>query len=165
MRLTQSSVCPGSISAVGIWMKLMHRSSRPGLWPEGGGHLVELTYHPQRLRLLSEEAGRPTSDAMVGHPRCVFLYSPVGSAIRTSEPQPVIFPSPAELPDQKQLHYTETLLQHVSPGLQLELRGPSLWALRMGKCKVYWGGGQPYGLHQPLHPSPAAGAQLPYSHL
>lgn len=23
---------------------------------------MELTYHPQRLRLLSEEAGRPTSD-------------------------------------------------------------------------------------------------------
>ncbi|EDL18026.1 interferon regulatory factor 7, isoform CRA_c [Mus musculus] len=133
-------------------MKKMHRSSRPGLWPEGGGHLVELTCHPQRLRLLSEEseeAGRPTS---AGHPRCVFLYSPMAPAVRTSEPQPVIFPSPAELPDQKQLHYTETLLQHVSPGLQLELRGPSLWALRMGKCKVYWEVGSPMGTTGPSTP-------------
>ncbi|XP_027264787.1 interferon regulatory factor 7 isoform X5 [Cricetulus griseus] len=284
--LTQSSVCPGSILVAGIWMKLMHVSSRPGLWPEEGGHLVEVTCHPQKLRLLSEQAGKPTSavhstaqgalsciktiqgtlltptrcidltrsldalgvslgpfsargnaglqtpspllsgdagdlllqvlqyslldnhllgsdsvpsqdpgqeqehasedphatwqveavpsprlqhpalisernlgyldvtimykgrtvlQAMVGHPRCVFLYSPMSSAIRTSEPQPVIFPSPAELPDQKQLHYTETLLQHVSPGLQLEVQGLSLWALRMGKCKVYWEVGSPMG--------------------
>uniref|UniRef100_A0A8C2MHU7 Interferon regulatory factor 7 n=1 Tax=Cricetulus griseus TaxID=10029 RepID=A0A8C2MHU7_CRIGR len=89
--------------------------------------------------------GRTVLQAMVGHPRCVFLYSPMSSAIRTSEPQPVIFPSPAELPDQKQLHYTETLLQHVSPGLQLEVQGLSLWALRMGKCKVYWEVGSPMG--------------------
>ncbi|CAH6793341.1 interferon regulatory factor 7 isoform X1 [Phodopus roborovskii] len=89
--------------------------------------------------------GRTVLQAMVGHPSCVFLYSPMSSAVRNSEPQPVIFPSPAELPDQKQLHYTETLLQHVSPGLQLELQGLSLWALRMGKCKVYWEVGSPMG--------------------
>lgn len=88
--LTQSSVCPGSILVAGIWMKLMHVSSRwypiqpaiqicrnsqgihpqsmfsvlsfrPGLWPEEGGHLVEVTCHPQKLRLLSEQAGKPTS--------------------------------------------------------------------------------------------------------
>ncbi|XP_029398184.1 interferon regulatory factor 7 isoform X2 [Mus pahari] len=96
--------------------------------------------------------GRTVLQAMVGHPRCVFLYNPMAPAVRTSEPQPVIFPSPAELPDQKQLHYTETLLQHVSPGLQLELRGPSLWALRMGKCKVYWEVGSPMGTTDPSTP-------------
>nr|BDH21836.1 intereferon regulatory factor 7 [Mus musculus] len=96
--------------------------------------------------------GRTVLQAVVGHPRCVFLYSPMAPAVRTSEPQPVIFPSPAELPDQKQLHYTETLLQHVSPGLQLELRGPSLWALRMGKCKVYWEVGSPMGTTGPSTP-------------
>lgn len=93
--------------------------------------------------------GRTVLQAMVGHPSCLFLYSPMGSAIRTSEPQLVIFPSPAELPDQKQLHYTEMILQHVSPGLQLELRGLSLWALRMGKCKVYWEVGSPMGSTNP----------------
>ncbi|XP_051001577.1 interferon regulatory factor 7 isoform X5 [Acomys russatus] len=96
--------------------------------------------------------GRTVLQAMVGHPSCVFLYSPVGLAT-TSQPQPVIFPSPAELPDQKQLRYTETLLQHVSPGLQLELRGPSLWALRMGKCKVYWEVGSPTGSIDPSTPA------------
>ncbi|XP_057634812.1 interferon regulatory factor 7 isoform X3 [Chionomys nivalis] len=97
--------------------------------------------------------GRTVLQAMVGHPSCVFLYSPMSSAIRNSEPQPVIFPSPAELPDQKQLLYTETLLQHVSPGLQLELRGPSLYALRMGKCKVYWEVGSPMGSTNPSTPA------------
>ncbi|OBS70876.1 hypothetical protein A6R68_00545 [Neotoma lepida] len=96
--------------------------------------------------------GRTVLQAMVGHPSCVFLYSPMSSVIN-SEPQQVIFPSPAELPDQKQLHYTETLLQHVSPGLQLELRGPSLWALRMGKCKVYWEVGSPMGSTNPSTPA------------
>nr|XP_048314370.1 interferon regulatory factor 7 isoform X2 [Myodes glareolus] len=96
--------------------------------------------------------GRTVLQAMVGHPSCVFLYSPTSSVIN-SEPQPVIFPSPAELPDQKQLHYTETLLQHVSPGLQLELRGLSLYALRMGKCKVYWEVGSPMGSTNPSTPA------------
>lgn len=36
-------------------------SFRPGLWPEGGGHLAAVTRHPQRPRLLSEQAGKPTS--------------------------------------------------------------------------------------------------------
>ncbi|XP_059105853.1 interferon regulatory factor 7 isoform X2 [Peromyscus eremicus] len=96
--------------------------------------------------------GRTVLQAMVGYPSCVFLYSPMNTAINPA-PQPVIFPSPAELPDQKQLHYTETLLQHVSPGLQLELRGPSLWALRMGKCKVYWEVGSPMGSTNPSTPA------------
>ncbi|XP_075828851.1 interferon regulatory factor 7 isoform X3 [Microtus pennsylvanicus] len=97
--------------------------------------------------------GRTVLQAMVGYPSCVFLYSPMSSAIRNSEPQQVIFPSPAELPDRKQLHYTETLLQHVSPGLQLELQGPSLYALRMGKCKVYWEVGSPMGSTNPSTPA------------
>lgn len=97
--------------------------------------------------------GRTVLQAMVGYPSCVFLYSPMNSAAINPAPQPVIFPSPAELPDQKQLRYTETLLQHVSPGLQLELRGPSLWALRMGKCKVYWEVGSPMGSTNPSTPA------------
>lgn len=36
--------------------------SRTGLWPEGGGHLVEVICHHQRLRLLREQVGKPTSD-------------------------------------------------------------------------------------------------------
>lgn len=108
--------------------------------------------NPGSLDVTIMYKGRTVLQAMVVHPSCVFLYSPMGSVI-TAQPQPVMFPSPAELPDQKQLRYTETLLQHVSPGLQLELRGLSLWALRMGKCKVYWEVGSPTGSTNPSTPA------------
>ncbi|XP_007465980.1 PREDICTED: interferon regulatory factor 7 [Lipotes vexillifer] len=89
--------------------------------------------------------GRTVLQEVVGRPSCVLLYGPPGVGGGASEPQQVAFPSPAELPDQKQLHYTEKLLQHVAPGLQLELRGLRLWARRLGKCKVYWEVGGPLG--------------------
>ncbi|CAO2583861.1 Interferon regulatory factor 7 [Lemmus lemmus] len=126
------------------------------LEPEPGADPVP-SQNPERNRgsldVTIMYKGRTVLQAMVGHPSCVFLYSPMNSAIRSSEPQPVMFPSPAELPDQKQLRYTETLLQHVSPGLQLELRGLSLYALRMGKCKVYWEVGSPMGSTNPSTPA------------
>lgn len=97
--------------------------------------------------------GRTVLQVVVGHPSCVFLYGPPDPVVRATEPQQVVFPSPAELPDQKQLHYTEKLLQHVTPGLQLELRGLALWARRMGKCKVYWEVGSPLGSASPSSPA------------
>ncbi|XP_032497360.1 interferon regulatory factor 7 isoform X1 [Phocoena sinus] len=89
--------------------------------------------------------GRTVLQAVVGRPSCVLLYGPPDGGGGASEHQRVAFPSPAQLPDQKQLHYTEKLLQHVAPGLQLELRGLRLWARRLGKCKVYWEVGGPLG--------------------
>nr|XP_044994109.1 interferon regulatory factor 7 [Jaculus jaculus] len=89
--------------------------------------------------------GRTVLQAVMRQPRCVFLYNPVGSPILAPEPQQVVFPSPAELPDQKQVLYTERLLQHVAPGLKLELQGPVLWAQRQGRCQVYWEVGSPLG--------------------
>ncbi|XP_022420976.1 interferon regulatory factor 7 isoform X2 [Delphinapterus leucas] len=89
--------------------------------------------------------GRTVLQEVVGRPSCVLLYGPPDVGGGASEHQRVAFPSPAELPDQKQLHYTEKLLQHVAPGLQLELRGLRLWARRLGKCKVYWEVGGPLG--------------------
>lgn len=100
--------------------------------------------------------GRTVLQEVVGRPRCVLLYGPPGPAGQAGEPQEpqrVAFPSPAELPDQKQLHYTEKLLQHVAPGLQLELRWPGLWARRLGKCKVYWEVGGPLGSDSPATPA------------
>lgn len=97
--------------------------------------------------------GRTVLQEVVGRPSCMFLYGPPSLAPEAMEPQPVAFPSPAELPDQKQLHYTEKLLQHVAPGLQLELRGPGLWARRLGKCKVYWEVGGPLGSTSPSTPA------------
>lgn len=97
--------------------------------------------------------GRTVLQEMVGGPSCVLLYGSPGPAGAAAEPQQVAFPSPAELPDQKQLHYTEKLLQHVAPGLQLEFRGPKLWARRLGKCKVYWEVGGPLGSGSPSTPA------------
>ncbi|XP_058382104.1 interferon regulatory factor 7 [Diceros bicornis minor] len=97
--------------------------------------------------------GRTVLQEVVGRPSCVFLYGPPSLSVEATEPQQVAFPSPAELPDQKQLHYTEKLLQHVAPGLQLELRGPGLWARRLGKCKVFWEVGGPLGSASPSTPA------------
>lgn len=93
--------------------------------------------------------GRTVLQEVVWHPSFVLLYGPPSLATRATEPHCVAFPSPAKLADQKQLHYTEKLLQHVAPGLQLELRGPGLWARRLGKCKVYWEVGGPLGSASP----------------
>ncbi|KAM9219978.1 interferon regulatory factor 7 [Dugong dugon] len=93
--------------------------------------------------------GRPVLQEVVGRASCVLLYRTPGPAAEAVDAQLVAFPSPAELPDQKQLRYTEELLRHVDPGLQLELRGGSLWARRLGKCKVYWEVGGPLGSASP----------------
>ncbi|XP_052517834.1 interferon regulatory factor 7 [Budorcas taxicolor] len=110
--------------------------SQLGLQPEPSLGVLDLTILYKGRTVLQEVVGRPS---------CVLLYGPPGAAGEALGPQQVAFPSPAELPDQKQLHYTEKLLQHVAPGLQLELRGLWLWARRLGKCKVYWEVGGPLG--------------------
>lgn len=108
---------------------------------------------PRALDVTIMYKGRTVLQAVVEHPSCVFLYSPLGAGGEAQQPQQVVFPSPAELPDQKQLHYTQELLQHVAPGLQLELGGVALWARRMGKCKVYWEVGSPQGSASPSTPA------------
>lgn len=100
------------------------------------------------LELLNTEPSLPRA----GHTVPVHQAQETGPATTATEPQHVAFPSPAELPDQKQMHYTEKLLQHVAPGLQLELRGCRLWARRRGKCKVYWEVGGPLGSASPSTP-------------
>ncbi|KAF6103800.1 interferon regulatory factor 7 [Phyllostomus discolor] len=108
---------------------------------------------PGALHVTILYKGRTVLQQVLGHPSCVLLYGTPDPATRASAPQLVAFPSPAELPDQKQLQYTETLLQHVAPGLQLDLRGSELWARRGGKCKVYWEVGGPLASDSPSSPA------------
>lgn len=108
---------------------------------------------PGALHVTIMYKGRTVLQEVVGRPSCVLLYGAPGLAIQATEPQLVAFPSPTELPDQKQLHYTEKLLQHVAPGLLLELRGSALWARRLGKCKVYWEVGSPLSSDSPSTPA------------
>nr|AOQ26356.1 IRF7 [Myotis davidii] len=97
--------------------------------------------------------GRTVLQETVRGPSCMLLYGPPGFAVPAPEAQLVAFPCPAQLPDQKQLHYTETLLQHVAPGLRLQLRRTGLWAQRLGKCKVYWEVGSHLGSDSPSAPA------------
>uniref|UniRef100_A0A4X2KBD9 IRF tryptophan pentad repeat domain-containing protein n=1 Tax=Vombatus ursinus TaxID=29139 RepID=A0A4X2KBD9_VOMUR len=85
--------------------------------------------------------GQTVRQVAVVQTPCLFVASSPGLVSGVSQDhQLVAFPSPAalELADQKQVHYTEQLMQHIGPGLQLQLWDQSLWAKRMGKCKVYW---------------------------
>ncbi|XP_040826620.1 interferon regulatory factor 7 [Ochotona curzoniae] len=97
--------------------------------------------------------GHQVLHKVVGQQSCVFLYDTPSQAWGFPGPQQVAFPSPAALPDQKQLRYTEELLRHVDPGLQLELRDGGLWALRKGKCRVYWEVGGPLVSDRPSSPA------------
>uniref|UniRef100_A0A8C5VSQ5 Interferon regulatory factor 7 n=1 Tax=Microcebus murinus TaxID=30608 RepID=A0A8C5VSQ5_MICMU len=125
--------------------------------PQAQGSLLGSSYSAEPslwvLDVTIMYKGRAVLQEVVGRPSCLLLYGPPGPAVQAAEPQHVAFPSPAELPDQKQLRYTEELLRHVAPGLQLELRGLWLWARRMGKCKVYWEVGGPLGSASPSTPA------------
>uniref|UniRef100_A0A2K5WY67 Interferon regulatory factor 7 n=1 Tax=Macaca fascicularis TaxID=9541 RepID=A0A2K5WY67_MACFA len=127
--------------------------AEPYLAPSPSACTVVQEPSPGALDVTIMYKGRTVLQKVVGHPSCMFLYGPPDPAVRATDPQQVAFPSPAELPDQKQLRYTEELLRHVAPGLQLELRGPQLWARRMGKCKVYWEVGGPPGSASPSTPA------------
>ncbi|XP_037371552.1 interferon regulatory factor 7 [Talpa occidentalis] len=122
----------------------------PG-WP--GSTQLQLQAEPSLgpLEVTIMYKGRTVLREVVRHLGCVLLYGPPGLAADT-EPQCVAFPSPAELADQKQLRYTEEVLRHVAPGLQLRQRGLQLRALRLGKCKVYWEVGGPLGSASPSTP-------------
>ncbi|CAK6449840.1 unnamed protein product [Pipistrellus nathusii] len=128
----------------------------PGIWqspPEAEPctPLVEPSLGPLLVTIMYK--GRTVLQETVGRPSCVLLYGPPGCATQAPEPQLVAFPCPTQLADQKQLYYTEKLLQHVAPGLRLQLRGTGLWAQRLGKCKVYWEVGSPLGSDSPSAPA------------
>ncbi|XP_065492257.1 interferon regulatory factor 7 isoform X2 [Caloenas nicobarica] len=68
--------------------------------------------------------------------QCLLVYQPFDPAVAGCPGHLVRFPSPADLADSKQRHYTEELLG--SAGLQLEQRACKLFATRLKKCKVFW---------------------------
>lgn len=111
------------------------------------GPQVHLQAEPGALDVTIMYKGRTVLQDVVRQPSCVLLYG--APSPPPAESQCVAFPSPAELTDRKQLVYTEELLRHVGPGLQLELRGLELRARRLGKCKVYWELGGPPGSSSP----------------
>ncbi|KAK2536650.1 Irf7 [Columba guinea] len=80
--------------------------------------------------------GRLFHQEEVVNSRCLLVYQPFDPAVAGCSGHLVRFPSPAELADCRQRHYTEELLAGV--GLQLEQRACKLFATRLKKCKVFW---------------------------
>lgn len=72
----------------------------------------------------------------MGGGQCLLAYQPSDPALVQRPGSLVCFPSPAELADSKQRHFTEKLL--CGAGLQLERRAHKLFATRLKKCKVFW---------------------------
>ncbi|XP_072127685.1 interferon regulatory factor 3-like isoform X2 [Mobula birostris] len=58
--------------------------------------------------------------------------------------QDIWFPDPASTPlsDQRQIKYTNKLLERVGQGLTLEVQQNQIYAQRYGSCKVFWSVGQ-----------------------
>ncbi|KFP31281.1 Interferon regulatory factor 3, partial [Colius striatus] len=71
-----------------------------------------------------------------GRSGCRLVYQPLDPAVALRPGHLLRFPSPDELPDQKQRQFTEKLLG--SAGLQLEQRAHKLFATRLKKCRVFW---------------------------
>uniref|UniRef100_A0A6I8N578 Interferon regulatory factor 7 n=1 Tax=Ornithorhynchus anatinus TaxID=9258 RepID=A0A6I8N578_ORNAN len=111
--------------------------------------------------------GQPVHWATVVQGHCVLTYWQGPAGGHPCDPQLVPFPSPSELPDLKQVRYTLRLLDHVGPGLRVQLRDRKLLATRWGKCKVYWelaGRLTPPGPHPDPQPEPRLlprGAETP----
>ncbi|XP_069079183.1 interferon regulatory factor 3-like [Pleurodeles waltl] len=70
--------------------------------------------------------------------RCLLTFNPQDSSL--GEVEAVHFPRPDNIRDQKQLEYTQRLLDSVQRGLLLEVNPEEkiLIATRLGKCKVFW---------------------------
>lgn len=70
--------------------------------------------------------------------RCLLTFNPEDSSL--GEVEAVHFPRPDSIRDQKQLEYTQRLLDSVQRGVLLEvnLEEKKLFATRLGKCKVFW---------------------------
>ncbi|XP_061236399.1 interferon regulatory factor 7 [Neopsephotus bourkii] len=80
--------------------------------------------------------GKLVHQEEVAGSRCLLVYQSSDPAVAGRAGSLVHFPSPARLPDRKQLWFTEELLR--GAGLQLEHRGHKLFATRLKQSRVFW---------------------------